>query len=303
MVTRPSTSSEGTVTSGASTCSFNEGSRRFCLFESTKSTKEVVESLKGKERECYTYLKLKWQTNNDKRLPPSAILRLALCSPGEPFDVDKAMSVLRIFNDRYLALTWKCLLSKNPAVIPIPGLVTKQGHSVVYMRANLFAGMKTQQVLDNLVYVMDFVNASEEVCKKGIAIVFNLKDSKIQDYPSDLLSSLVAIWQSKGCATRISRIYLVDAPSWFKPLWMVHSKGLSRQLRDNVASLSQVEARMALGPQTYLPDELGGLVNTIQLAKDFLHYMKIVEKAFKKTPSSSSDGGSVVSKETSNYFM
>lgn len=142
----------------ASDGTLGPGPLRFAA-KGERSIGDQIASLSTDQKQCFDNLKTRWKERYpDKPLSDEMILRFARCSPGRnKFNERSAWNVMQRFDRRYLVLTASRLepqlLSKT--LFPVPGLVTKDGHHVFFMRASRYfpSQTPTKVIVDNLAYV------------------------------------------------------------------------------------------------------------------------------------------------------
>jgi hypothetical protein len=87
---------------------------------------------------------------------------------------------MKKFNKRFLSLSVytleKQLLSKT--LFPVPGLRSKGGHEMFYMRPARYFPKETttKTIIDNLAYVMNTMLEKEHPCSEGIGFIACMDD-------------------------------------------------------------------------------------------------------------------------------
>lgn len=261
-----------------------EGPMRFS-HHGERSIKEQVDSLDEKERACFDGLKARWEkkergfTFNDEMY-----LRFARCSPGlTKFNEEAAWKVMKKFDPRYLALKAvsieKQLLSKTLFVVP--GLKSKEGHDVFYMRPGRYFPKETptKDVIDNLVYCMQTMVEKEKSCTEGIAFMANMADWGMSNFSVSYCAQFMKMLQGR-VPVRVRLFLIVNPPHWFDVIWSIMKPMLAEHFRKKVHMIhdKELESHFMDGYAQFLPDDMeGGNLSTEAIVTDFLTYRKHIE--------------------------
>jgi hypothetical protein len=150
-----------------------------------RSVEDQINTLSSTERACLRLIKKRWQENNAAGFTEQMYLRFARSSPVHPFHVKATLKAMSKYSRRYDALSASLLEKqlRSKYAFPVPGLVTKDGCEVVYMRASRYVEKTTpiDAAIDNVVYAMNTLVCREEPCKRGIAVVVNMADWSMQN--------------------------------------------------------------------------------------------------------------------------
>jgi hypothetical protein len=165
----------------------------------------------------------------------------------------------------------------------VPGLKSKAGQDMFYMRPSRYFPKKTptEDIIDNLAYVMQSMSEDEAACHKGIGFLAYMNGWKYENFSMRYCSAFMAMLQQRVPA-KVELFLIVNPPGWFPSIWKIMKRMLSRQFRKKVFMIKEealddyLEERF----ETYLPDDMArGRVKTSELVKDFIAYRKYVEDA------------------------
>jgi hypothetical protein len=155
------------------------GPMRFAPEIKERTIRAQLNDLTPEQRDCFNTLKTKWeQRRPEEPFSDEMILRFARCSPTKPFDSNSAWKVMKKYSRRYERLNShkmeRQLLTKT--AFPLPGMKTKNGESVFYMRPSRYIDGKTptHTVIDNLVYVVNTMIEREKCCTEGVGFIANM---------------------------------------------------------------------------------------------------------------------------------
>jgi hypothetical protein len=156
-----------------------KGQMRFAPETKERSIKTQIRDLNSPQLECFEHLKHKWQLRYpDEPFSDEMILRFARCSPSEPFDAKSAWKVMKKYSRRYDRLNAYKLERqlRTKTAFPLPGVHTKNGESVFYMRPSRYIDKQTPThlVIDNLVYVVNSLVEREKCCSEGVGFIANM---------------------------------------------------------------------------------------------------------------------------------
>uniref|UniRef100_A0A7S1VJ89 CRAL-TRIO domain-containing protein n=1 Tax=Grammatophora oceanica TaxID=210454 RepID=A0A7S1VJ89_9STRA len=262
-----------------------EGPMRFAP-HGERPIEEQIKSLTEEEKKCFDELKKKWEAKEDRShsFSDEMILRFARCSPGKTkFNVKTAWKVMNKYNAHYLELTAggleKQLLTKTLFVVP--GLKSKEGHDVFYMRPSRYFPKQTtvKEIIDNLAYCMQVMVEKEKACTEGIAFFANMADWSMSNFGINYCHQFMMMLQGR-VPVRVRLFLIVNPPGWFGTIWKIMKPMLAPDFRKKVHMISadKLEDFFDKDSLQYLPDEFeGGKVSTEDIAKDFVAYRKKVE--------------------------
>lgn len=271
---------------------------------------EQIQSLSTRERECFCNVKHMWEslecfdpiTSRWVRVDRGYVfsdemyLRFAQCND---FDQDAALSAMDQYDPRYLNMRCEVLeqqlLSKTLFVVP--GLMTKEGYDVFYMRPSRFFPSETPtgDIIDNLVYCMQIMLEKEHSCIDGIAFVANMAGWTRENFSISYCHEFMKTLQGRRVPVKVRRFLIVDPPSWFGTIWTIMQQMLSADFckRIHMIPASDLYKYLEPGYKMYLPDDMeGGRARTKDIVHDFLTYRTFIE------------GGSMENKRSSiaNFF-
>mmetsp|Transcript_9104 Transcript_9104/g.16531 ORF Transcript_9104/g.16531 Transcript_9104/m.16531 type:complete len:343 (+) Transcript_9104:257-1285(+) len=250
-----------------------------------RSISEQVASLTRKEKKCLENLKQRWETRNpDLPFSDSMYLRFARTSPGgKKFNEKASWEVMKKFDHHYLSLTAEVLEPQlmTKTLFPVPGLRTKNGQDMFYMKPSRYTPKQTptEDIIDNLAYVMQSISSSERSSTDGIGFLANMNDWKYSNFSVHYCSEFMATLQHRIPA-RVEIFLIVNPPSWFPAIWRIMKGMLSWNFRRKVFMIheSKLDKYLEKGFEAFLPDDMSrGTCDTEQLVKDFIAYRKFVE--------------------------
>jgi len=266
------------------TKALGEGPLRF-LAAGERSTAEQLASLTDEERACVDGLREKWEKSHpDEPFDDAMYLRFARCSPGKnKFRKDASYKVMKKFDRRYLTLTAGGMEDqlRSKTLFPVPGLKSKEGHGMFYMRPARYFPKKTstQEIIDNLAYCMNTMCESEKESTEGIGFLANLDDWSMVNFSVSYCYQFMMMLQGR-VPVRVRLFLIVNPPSWFGKIWNIMKPMLAADFRKKVHMIpdSRLEEFLADDYQTYLPDDVSkGMVDTDVMVEDFIAFRKNVE--------------------------
>ncbi|KAL7569205.1 hypothetical protein ACA910_016763 [Epithemia clementina (nom. ined.)] len=277
---------DGTTTEPrfANTESLGPGPNRFAA-EGERPISEQIASLSADERQCFDNLRIRWKAlHPDRPYSDEMYLRFARCSPGKTkFNEKTAWRVMNRFDRRYLVLTASRLESQllSKTLFPVPGLTTKEGHDVFYMRASRYFPRQTstKAIIDNLAYCMTTMVEKEKNCAEGIAFLSYMTDWKMQNFAPDYFIQFLRTLQGR-VPVRVRLFLIVNPPKFFDRVWMIIKPLLAKEFQNKVRMIPEE----ALGDYLmdnyteYLPDDMAtGTQPSDVMVHDFVTYRKHVE--------------------------
>jgi hypothetical protein len=102
-------------------------------------------------------------------------------------------------------------------LFPVPGLKSKDGHSVFYMMpARYFpAKTSTEEIIDNLAYCMNTMcDTSEKSSSEGIAFMAYMNDWKMSNFSVSYCYQFMMMLQGR-IPVRVRLFLIVNPPGWF----------------------------------------------------------------------------------------
>lgn len=173
-----------------------EGPMRFAPVLPERSVQEQLMTMSNMERECFEALIDEWDVKYPSvAIPDELVLRYSRNSPSKkPYDKSNTWKLMALLPKHptlttQLDLTMASLEDQmmTKTLFPLPGLKTKDGHDVLYMRPVRYSPHETPSrvVIDNLAYCMNTMVEKESACKNGIAFIANMDDWILQHYGTD----------------------------------------------------------------------------------------------------------------------
>jgi hypothetical protein len=218
-------------------------------------------------------------------LPKEACLRFARNNTKKDgFCEERAWRSMRKFNKRYLCLSAyrleEQLLSKT--LFPVPGLTTKMGHEMFYMKPARYFPKETstRSIIDNLAYVMNTMLERERPCTDGIGFLANMDTWAMKNFDVNYCYKFMMTLQGFVVPVRVQLFLIVNPPSWFGVIWKIMKGMLAPSFRRKVKMIRQDKLAKYLeeGFETYLPDDMEiGQADTTALVEDFVTLRNYLE--------------------------
>ena len=168
------------------------------------------------------------------------------------------------------------------AAFPVPGLKTRGGRDVFYLRPSRYFPRKapTNNMIDLVVYVMNCMLEKEHGSIHGLGLVANMAGWTMENFSVSYWHKLLITLQGHRVPTRISVFLLVDPPSWFDSIWTIMKPMMSDDFQEKVAIVSSgdLERYLMDGYEQYLPDDMAvGKMCTKHIVKAFVSERKAIE--------------------------
>ncbi|CAJ1961507.1 unnamed protein product [Cylindrotheca closterium] len=204
------------------------------------------------------------------------------------FNFDKARpAMLEKFDDPHLHLRMEDQLYEQfqkKVMFPLPGLRTKNmKHEVLYFRPSrhLPTKMDTDLCIRNMTYVFNSMSLTEEQCRNGIAFISDFNHWTFSKNVSIADSHKFSMALQGQVPTKVEKILIVNAPSWFPKLYRhFFKKMLSKSFAKRVHILKhpqQLQDHLMDGCEKYLPVELGYSVDSTEIVEDFVDFKRYTE--------------------------
>jgi CRAL/TRIO domain len=139
----------------------------------------------------------------------------------------------------------------------------------------------TEDIIDNLAYVMQSMSENEGACTRGIGFLAYMNGWKYEHFSMRYCSAFMAMLQQPVPA-RVKLFLVVNPPGWFPAIWKIMKRMLSHEFRKKVFMIKEeaLDDYLEEGFEDYLPDDMArGKANSKELVKDFIAYRKFVEDA------------------------
>jgi hypothetical protein len=166
-------------------------------------------------------------------------------------------------------------------LFPIPGLKTRDGDDVLYMRPSRYFPDETsaKEIIDNLAYCMNTMVEKEKNCKEGIAFIAYMNDCKMKNFSFDCCYKFMTMLQGK-MPVRVRLFLIVNPPGWFGKIWNMLRPVLPAEFRKKVHMIPESELPTFF-PDYFtmmLPDDTDtGQAPTDKMVADFIAYRMHVE--------------------------
>ncbi len=266
-------------------------------------------AMTDKQRFCIEVLRIHWETDHPP-LPGVMYLRFARFHDFKPKESRKALDG---FDQRLLMLTasklepilrtkvskenyckpsdtlttvsqFAFVLPYNQTLFPVPGLKSKDGLDMFYMRPSRYFPKQTRSkfIVDNLAYVMSTMVEREETSIKGIGLLACMDDWTKENFSVSYMRQFMTMLQG-GVPARVGLFLIVNPPVWFKKAWKIMKPMLAPRFRRNVSMIkeSELEKYLAPGYKTFLPDDMmTGEANTKKIVDDFIADRQKLEESY-----------------------
>jgi hypothetical protein len=281
-----------------------DGPLRFANRGPRRSLNQQIQDLSRSDRICYKNLLQRWEDRRTKmtttgtgtgtgtgqyqyyHLPNEECLRFARNNTKKDgsFCEERAWKWMRKFNQRYLGLSTTTLKEQllSKTLFPVPGLMTKAGHDMFYMKPARYVPKETstQSIIDNLAYVMNTMLERERPCTEGIGFLANMDAWAMKNFDVNYCYQFMMTLQGFVVPVRVQLFLIVNPPSWFGVIWKIMKGMLAPSFRRKVKMIGQDKLAKYLqeGFETYLPDDMEiGQADTTALVEDFVTLRKYLE--------------------------
>ena len=181
-----------------------------------RSIEARLDCLSPVQRRCFDNLSHKWHDRPRASIPDSLLLRFAGTNN---FDEKGAWKKLLGVFTRHLRLTCQKLSTQilTKTIFPCPGLRTRSGQDMLYMRPSRYFPNKTSTdtIIDNLVYVMDTMLEKEYVSKDGIGFIANMQGWVLKNYDHGYCFRFMMALQGYLIPVRVKLFLIVNPPTWY----------------------------------------------------------------------------------------
>ncbi|XP_014229396.1 tyrosine-protein phosphatase non-receptor type 9 [Trichogramma pretiosum] len=132
------------------------------------------------------------------------------------------------------------------------------GAAIAIFTAHLHLPHQTthQTTLQGVVYQLDAALESKETQKHGLVFIYDMSDSKFQNFDFDLSQKILTLLKG-GYPARLKKVLIVTAPLWFKAPFKILRLFVREKLRERVFTVSIPQLRLHV-PRESLPLRLGG---------------------------------------------
>lgn len=199
------------------------------------------------------------------------------------FNMIKAKAAIEASQDtKYLQLRMHGKLEEQfetGTLFPLPGLQTKKRKSnVFYMRPSRYCPSTKNDdcMLENLMYVLNDMSSSRDKCRKGVALIANMKGWTDKNFSMDYWSKFMQVLQGQMVPTRVDLFLIVNPPSSFinnvwKPIMRPLMLSPSFAKKVHIIKQNKLAEFLKRGYEAYLPDELHpGWRSTPEIVEDYI---------------------------------
>ncbi|KAG5319864.1 PTN9 phosphatase, partial [Acromyrmex heyeri] len=147
------------------------------------------------------------------------------------------------------------------------------GAAIAIFTAHLHLPQNTthQTTLQGVVYQLDAALESAETQKHGLVFIYDMSDSKYQNFDYDLSQKILTLLKG-GYPAKLKKVLIVTAPLWFKAPFKILRLFVREKLRDRVFTVSIPQLTLHI-PRESLPHRLGGTLE-VQHEAWLLHCLK-----------------------------
>ncbi|KYM98210.1 Tyrosine-protein phosphatase non-receptor type 9 [Cyphomyrmex costatus] len=158
------------------------------------------------------------------------------------------------------------------------------GAAIAIFTAHLHLPQNTthQTTLQGVVYQLDAALESAETQKHGLVFIYDMSDSKYQNFDYDLSQKILTLLKrllratdgggGGGYPAKLKKVLIVTAPLWFKAPFKILRLFVREKLRDRVFTVSIPQLTLHI-PRESLPHRLGGTLE-VQHEAWLLHCLK-----------------------------
>ncbi|XP_058809412.1 tyrosine-protein phosphatase non-receptor type 9 [Phymastichus coffea] len=147
------------------------------------------------------------------------------------------------------------------------------GAAIAIFTAHLHLPQYTthQTTLQGVVYQLDAALESKETQKHGLVFIYDMSDSKYQNFDYDLSQKILTLLKG-GYPAKLKKVLIVTAPLWFKAPFKILRLFVREKLRERVFTVSIPQLTQHI-PRDSLPQRLGGGLE-VQHEAWLLHCLK-----------------------------
>ncbi|KAL3934386.1 MAG: hypothetical protein SGBAC_009886 [Bacillariaceae sp.] len=202
------------------------------------------------------------------------------------FDFERTKEALEENRENdHLSLQMRGSLKRQFAtktIFPLCGLRTKDKMEVCYLQASQFvlpdnasSANYSTLFVENLCYVLNDLSRTREQCKRGVAVVINMKHYEESNYSFDLWMQLMMTLQGNLVPTTVNLVLLVDSPQWFQTqVWKAQTKPILTECFYKRCHLIEGEELVkgdyfADGCEAFMPTEAGGWKEAEEIVVDY----------------------------------
>lgn len=273
-----------------------EGPMRF-FSHGERSLEDQIQSLSIPNKRAYNNLKQSWQdyqikirSMGGKRvsfdMPTSWHLRYLRFTAKKDgtFNPQRAFQAEKKLKRRFLNLNVFVLERqlKTKTLFPVPGLRTRGGHAMFYMRPARYVPGKTttKAIIDNLNYVMNTMLENEHAQQEGIGFIACMDEWKMKNFEVNYCYQFMMSLQGFMVPVKTQLFLIVNPPAWFGVIWRIMKPMLAPSFRTRVKICNETKISKYLAPDfaSHLPDDMSsGQVPTDAIVEDFISYRRHLE--------------------------
>mmetsp|Transcript_35866 Transcript_35866/g.86713 ORF Transcript_35866/g.86713 Transcript_35866/m.86713 type:complete len:252 (+) Transcript_35866:165-920(+) len=182
-------------------------------------------------------------------------------------------------DSRYMNLRMSRILLEQletKTLFPLPGMKTiDRKCDVFYMRPSRYvpSEMKTSNVIDNLIYILNGLSQTKEQCENGVGFIANMEDWTMKNFSHDYCFQFMQALQGKMVPSKVELFLIVNPPKWFGKVWTIMKPMLSKSFAKKVHMIKEERLGEFLmdGYEQYLPDEFSsGWQITEEITEDYI---------------------------------
>ena len=146
---------------------------------------------------------------------------------------------------------------RSKTIFIIPGLQSREGFDVFYMRPSRYfpRQTKTSTVIDSLAYIMKAMLEREESSTEGIIFMANMAGWEMSNFSMNYCLQFMKCLQAEHFPVEVRKFLIIDPPSWFDKIWSIMKKMLTPSFQKRVHIIPNSQLGVYLGDRyrTYLP--------------------------------------------------
>lgn len=202
------------------------------------------------------------------------------------YPTDKVWKAEKKLKKRFVTLTVASLGPQlySKTLFPVPGLKTKDGHDMFYMRPSRYYPNSTpaKTIIDNLCYVMNNMLENNEFAQKqGIGFIACMDGWTMKNFDVNYCYQFMMALQGLMVPVKIKLFLIVNPPSWFGAVWKIMKPmlALSFRKRVKICPEEKISKYLAEGFEYFLPDDMrSGKAKTDAMVVDYLGYRQYAEQ-------------------------
>lgn len=250
----------------------------------------ATKSLSKEQVKQFAGIQAEWETIHEKEakqkgFSSAEILRVArFCA----FDKRRSLRMLKLANPHHFRLSAIELGGqlRTRTLFPCPGMKTREGYDVFYMRPSRYFPNETPTslIIDNLVFVLDKM-VLQRMNSNGIAFIANMEGWTMSNFCIEYCRKFMYYLQGRAFPAKVDQFLILNPPSWFGKVWAVMKTMMTPSFRQKVHMIDNDDllSYMDIDFEEYMPNEVrGGDVDTGSLVRDFVLFYQTLEQTLQE---------------------